>query len=322
MSNDIAVQKISLPAELQETFNTDRTSTLIQSGGFPVLSIRGKAFRVKTGGEEHALSHRDTGEQVTSVELVMLDWQDHVSKIYYKTTYKPGDDSPPVCFSIDGKRPDPQSTEPQAQSCAVCPHAVWGSKITPQGNKTKACGDSRRLAVTFAGDMHNAALGGPMLLRVPAASLKDLSTFARGMMAKGFNASTVVVRIGFDINADFPKLTFKAVRALREDELYIVAELRQSEQVSNIINSGHDGTTTPTPAPMPAARQPVVDTEFEEEPTVSAAPVLAKAAAPAAAPATAPKRAEPAPQEDIETASIEDGLSLDEALSVLDGSLN
>lgn len=103
-----------------------------------------------------------------------------------------------------------------------------------------------------------------MLLRVPAASLKDLTAFARGMVAKGFNASTIVVRIGFDISTSFPKLTFKAVRPLNEDELYTVAELIHSEQVATIMQSA--AVTPVMPVKPPAPRNVAVDTEFEVDP--------------------------------------------------------
>lgn len=265
MSNAITIAPKKLPAELAAVFGGDRTADLISSsGGFPVISIRGSKFRVKVAGEEKPLINAETGDPMPSLELVLLDWQKGLSKIYYRKSYQEGDDSAPDCWSIDGEKPDPAAENKQSPSCAACPHNVWGSKISEQGNKTKACSDSKRVAVTFASNLHNEELGGPMLLRVPAASLKDLTAFARGMVAKGFNASTIVVRIGFDISTSFPKLTFKAVRPLNEDELYTVAELIHSEQVATIMQSA--AVTPVMPVKPPAPRNVAVDTEFEVDP--------------------------------------------------------
>lgn len=324
MSKELATPNANLPAALRAAFEQNHTSDLISSsGGFPVLSIRGKAFRVKVSGEESPLINAETGDPLPSLELVLLGWQKGLSKIYYQNAYQEGDDEPPACFSVDGVYPDPQAAKKQARSCAECPHNVWGSKISPQGNKTKACSDSKRLAVTFASNLHNEELGGPMLLRVPAASLKDLTTFARNMVAKGYNANTIVVRIGFDIQVSFPKLTFKAVRALREEELYTVAELIQSEQVATIMSSAPVEAAPAAPPPKP---QLVVDTEFDEEPVAPppvavakpapAKPAPAKAAKPAPAKAAAPK--EPEDTGVAEIHSLDDVLSKLEALDSLE----
>jgi len=315
MSNAITIAPNKLPADLAAVFGGDRTADLISSsGGFPVISIRGSKFRVKVSGEEKPLVNAETGDPMPSLELVLLDWQKGLSKIYYRKSYQEGDDSAPDCWSIDGEKPDPAAENKQSPSCASCPHNVWGSKITEQGNKTKACSDSKRVAVTFASNLHNEELGGPMLLRVPAASLKDLTAFARGMVAKGFNASTIVVRIGFDISTSFPKLTFKAVRPLNEEELYTVAELIHSEQVATIMQSAAVPAVMPVAKP-PAPRNVAVDTEFEVNPTP--APAVSVAATGKAKgeevedkPATKAKSAaKPVSKADAKKASGDDALA-------------
>jgi hypothetical protein len=311
--------KTQLPANLQGKFDGSADDLISGSAGFPVLSIRGSKWRVKLAGEEVPLTNAETGDPVPSLELVIIRAGKELSKNYYAKQYVEGDDSAPDCFSIDGVRPDPQAESPQCDTCAACPHNVWGSKITPQGNKTKACSDSKILAVNFTGALAEATsdddgLSGPMMLRVPAASLKDLTRFAKGMKQKGFVPQQISIRVGFDMDASYPKLTFKAVRPLEQHEVNVVGELYDSERVADIL---HAAPVVAEPAKKQPAKQPMrdaVDTEFEapqaREPAAVPTP---KAAAKKAEPKPAPK---PEPKVEPEVVEVE-GSNLDDDLDAI-----
>jgi hypothetical protein len=87
------------------------------------------------------------GQPLFSLDVVLLKANPQLSKLYYSKAYAEGDDGAPDCSSANGITPDSGVPNPQSASCAGCPQNVWGSKITPQGTKTKACADMRRLAV-------------------------------------------------------------------------------------------------------------------------------------------------------------------------------
>lgn len=282
---DLAEVKNQLPAELQDVFNAEDLAGDLYDGvqgGFGVISIRGSRFRISKGGEE-TLMVNDNDEPIPSLECILIKASRNVSKIYYAKSFEDGDAEAPDCWSVDGIKPDAGSTTPQAKLCASCPQNVWGSKITPAGKKTKACGDNRRTAVVPLGDIKNEKYDGPMMLRVPAASLADLALYGKGMASKGFPYNAIATRIGFDTSASFPKLTFKPIRALTQEELMQVAEVSVLPSVHAILDAPVEAAPATEPAPEP---EPAVSLDFEAEAEVTEAEVEAAAAKKAKAAAT------------------------------------
>lgn len=263
-------------------------------GGFPVISFRGRVWRIIVGGENTPVMD-GTGQPVPSIEVVLVKGNPKISKIFYKAAYIEGSDDPPDCFSNDGDFPDPSIPVPQCDNCAMCPQNVWGSKITPQGTKVKACSDSRRVAVVAGGEIAQGTNGiGPMLLRVPPASLELLRAFGDALNNRGIPYNDVITRIGFDLNASYPKLVFSPVRVLTEEEFVRVQKMVADERIGRILGglgiTEYTKPAAPAPAPVAAAPAPAPA-------PVAPAPV---AAAPAPAPAPARRRRaaaapEPAP---------------------------
>jgi hypothetical protein len=324
MSNIVSLEnRNTIPANLIDVFETDDMAddlTSGVSGGFSVVSIRGSKFRIKHGGDETLVTNAD-GDPVASLEVVMIKASPNLSHIYYEKSFEEGDAEAPDCFSIDGVRPHAESRNQQCDTCATCPNAVWGSKITPAGKKAKKCQDSRRMAVVPAGDVDNEVYGGPMLFRIPAASLGDLATFGKGLKAKGFPYNTIVARIGFDTNVSYPKLTFKAVRPLNDEELQKVADHITSGRANTILDSDAEFLAAPAPAKKPEPPKPEtsqsVDIEFEvEEPAPVAKKAEPKPAAKKAEPKPAAKKAEPKPEPVREASPLDN--DLDDILSDLD----
>jgi hypothetical protein len=234
-------------------------------GGFAVLSIKGSRFRVKYQGQEHPILD-DKGDPVGSIEAVIIKSNDVLTKQYYTSGFVEGSSEAPVCFSLDGKVPSPQSPQPQHTSCAVCPKNAFGSKINAEtGKKSKACQDNRKLAIVPLLDLKNELFGGPMLLRIPAAALKDLAMFGDTLKARGYPYNAVAVRIGFDISVSYPKPIFKAIRVLNDAEADQVLEWYQSDAVQKIL-ADFDADIAPTSA------EPPKDELFEQPPPAAAAP--------------------------------------------------
>lgn len=278
-----------IPAALQDVgFDADDLSAGV-TGSFAVISFRSSRWRIKFQGEEHNLLNAD-GDPVSSLELVLLKANPHITKNYYKEGYVDGATDAPDCFSLDGIKPDPTSPELQAESCARCPKNVFGSKITPAGKKAKACQDNRRMAVVPANDLRNDTFGGPMLLRVPAMSLPDLALMGKQLKNRGFPYNTVTVRVGFDMEASYPKLTFRPVRPLSEDEGVVVRELLSDVKLERVLAEAIEFDAPPAEDEAPPA-----DDLFEQPVAPAAKPAAALAAKPAAKPKPAPAAPAAAP---------------------------
>jgi hypothetical protein len=239
------------------------------SASFPILRIKGKVWSITRGSEEPVILMRPGNDGPrNSLDVVILAASQYVSKVWYEHGFEEGATAPPDCFSANGIVPDPSSTKKQCDTCAACPQGKWGSRITPQGKKAKACADSKRLAVAPLGDIRNEAFGGPMLLRVPAASLAALAQYGDGMSARGYEYYTIGTKIAFEATEAFPKLAFEPIRPLKDDEAQSVLELRDSEIVRSILQEREDGAfdleaakpvdkVTPKVTPLPSKPSPV-----------------------------------------------------------------
>jgi hypothetical protein len=220
--------------------------------------------------------------------LVILKASAHIAKIFYEHGYVEGSTAAPDCFSSNGVTPDAGAAKRQAASCAVCPKNAWGSRITPGGKQGKACSDSKRLAVVPLEDLRNEAFGGPLLLRVPAASLQDLAGFGQKMRALGYPYCSIGIRVAFDAQEAYPKFKFSAIRPLSEAEAQTVIELQQNPLVGRILAEGTEH------AAGPSAPQAALPSPFEQPPAALAAPAPQVVAPVAVAPAPVVPAAAPA----------------------------
>ena len=294
MSNDVAVfEKSNLPAHLAAMFpTTNDLSANVSAGGFAHLSIKGKVWTVARGKDDRQVIMNEDGDPRSSIEVVILKANPSISKVFYIGGYVEGSDDKPACYSNDGVAPAADAAEPQSKKCAICPHNQWGSKITENGSKLKACSDSRRLAVAPAGDLKD-----PMLLRVPAASLKPLAEYGEMFTRKGVPYQAAVTKMRFDPEMASPKLLFKFERWLDADDAATVREVMESPVVTNIIGDGLGAMPEQTSAPeLPSPPKAVVKSVTKPAPKVEAEPVEEDEAPPVvkkAAPKAEAKAAKP-----------------------------
>lgn len=308
-------------------------------GGFAVMSIRGKAWRVKYQGEEHTLMRDDGDGAKTSIDVVLVRAAGPISKIFYKDSYEDGSNEKPDCWSTNGVTPDAAAPHKQSKTCATCKHNVFGSSRSGKG---KACQDSKRIAVVPAEDTSGEAWGGPMLLRIPPASLKELPALQNKLNAVGgIPYYAVVTRLSLDHATEYPRIIMKPVCPITDEaDANNIVNLRDDprtlrmleESVENATTADTDNRVTPEdvfiqPEGKPAAafgnaqaaakqQAAVPDHDPEtgeivgevavEAEVVEEKPAPAKAAKPAAK--AAPKQAapEPAPAEDDQSAIPED----------------
>lgn len=256
------------------------------TSGFPILSYKGKVWRIRKSGEE-TMHVDDDGNALPSIDVVLVQANPMPSKIFYAKQYEEGANDTPDCFSNDGLKPDVSVQNPVNPICVSCPNNVWGSRITPAGKKSRACSDARRMAIVFANDLNeNADDCMKLLLRVPPASLNPLKDYAEKVLApKGIPFFGIVTRIGFDVNAAHPQFTFKPARFLNDEEAESIVRLRGSADIQRILAEASE-------FPAAAAAQADVAPEQAGSAAAPAQPSTAKATTAAAG---ASKPAKPSP---------------------------
>lgn len=265
----VPLNKNQLPAHLRADAETARAvSKEFAAGvtaGFPIISYRGKVWRVRKSGDEVAYVDR-RGNPIPNIEVILVRSNPNPSKTYYKGKYAEGDNSPPDCWSSDGLKPDAGVREKQHNVCATCPRNAWGSRTTEAGKKGRECSDVRRMAVVFHSELvKKGADAHVFLLRVPPASLNPLKDYVEKSLAPANVAPyAVVTEVGFDVQAGHPKLTFRVAEDseenamfLSEDEYEIIKTLRDSDDVHRMLSEEPDyadaGTTGGDEGTAPAA---------------------------------------------------------------------
>lgn len=199
--------------------------TIAGSGGSTNrrLSIKGGVFRQIINGKEHTVSE----ERAMNVVLVNAA---PLSRMFYEGSYAEGVTATPLCWSSDTQVPDeavPQEQR-QASRCMDCKQNIKGSG---QGD-SRACRFSQRLAVQLEGEIEKREV---YQLSLPATSIfgsgekNKLPLQAYGRYLKDHNEPPigVVTEMRFDTASPTPKLVFKPVRRLEEDELAAALEMRE-----------------------------------------------------------------------------------------------
>ena len=270
----------ALPSYLSRFKVTDDLSRGVSQGGFPSLSIKGKEFAIVRGDDRSLITRRNEDgedEAVRSLVAVIVKANPGISKVWYEGKFVEGQDSKPACYSNDGIKPAADAAKPQCDTCQSCLRNQWGSRITEDGKKGKECADSRRLAVAALD-----AIADPMLLRVPATSLKALSEYNKLLAVRGVPYQAVVTRIGFEKGAAHPSLVFKPVGFLNDAQADEVFTLEASDLVNQIIGLAPVAAPAAPAIAAPKLKAVPVDTDEEDD-------------EPAPAPVAKPKKAKPAP---------------------------
>lgn len=231
MSQIANIEAGAVPAHIAAAFGAQSNDDLSLgvSIGYPIISYKGKTWQVVENGERQLVTVEGTEDPAPAINAIIVRANANLNKVYYPDGYEEGSTEKPTCHSNDSITPALDAATPQSKKCAICPHNQWGSKVTDNGARGKACSDSRRMAVVPEGDMSRA-----MLLRVPAASLKNLLAFSEQLTKRGVPYQALVTRIGFDHTVAYPHLTFKPTRWLDESEVETVKELYESDAVMAI----------------------------------------------------------------------------------------
>jgi len=198
-------------------------------GGGKRISIKGGVFRLIHDGKQiAAIDER-------YLDVVVVQAAEKISRTFYAGAWDPENPAPPDCWSADGDKPDSSAASPQSPTCATCPQNIKGSG---QG-ESRACRFNQRLAVVLANDIN----GDVLQLQLPATSIfgkaegdnHPLQSYARLLASQSISPEMVVTRMKFDTQKESPKLFFKPVRWLTDDEHGTAVEKGQSEDAKRAV---------------------------------------------------------------------------------------
>lgn len=265
MSNEVSLfQGGNIPAYLKNRDLDEITKSLAGGNTSKRISIRGGVFRMISGGKEIAIN------EDRSMNVVIVNAAPKVSRSYYAGSYDPDAEkaAAPTCWSADGATPDKDVFAPVHKNCADCPMNVKGSG---QGD-SRACRFQRRLAVVLEKDLS----GDVFQLALPATSLfgkgdnGKLPLNAYASFLAGFNVpiTAVVTELRFDTSAETPKLTFKAVRPLTEEEFNLSQQQGQTPAAKQAVTftvAKQDGVKQLESKPQEKAPEPKVEKKAEKK---------------------------------------------------------
>ena len=187
------------------------------------ISIREKTFRgLPTEG-------------LTNVPVVIVGVA-FVSRIYYKDAYSSEKVAKPTCWSSNTETPALDVPENQRESarCIDCTQNIRGS-----GRGTgRACRFVQRLALVLEDDLETV-----YQLQLPPTSIfgdavkggMPLRAYARYLEARETPFVALVTSMYFDAESDTPKLFFRPVRPLEEQELETVKGMMDHEDTTKAL---------------------------------------------------------------------------------------
>lgn len=273
MSNNvIPISQARAPAamrqRLQQGVATNRNFADGVRDAFPMLSIKGKVFRLRVDGVETPFIDQQTRQVIPALDVVLANASRLISKAYYIRGFvDDGDFLPPDCWSLDGVRPDPSVANKVSPTCANCPKNAFGSAPArnPEEGKRggKACSDARRIAVLMPSQLQKPDKD-PLvfLMRVPATSLKSLKAYAQMLERNGWEPAACVTRLSFDYNEAYPKLVFNFVDALTDQEYAQVVQIAESPSTASMLEAPDFDTGVPAnPTPNANLEQRVRQAE-------------------------------------------------------------
>lgn len=238
------------------------------------ISIKGGVFRLYSGGKEIA------SIEERYLDVVFVAAAPKIGRVFYAKAYD-GEVSAPDCWSADGKTPSIDAGNKQHSNCKDCPQNIAGSG---QGN-SRACRYQQRVVVVLANDME----GDILQLTLPAKSIfgdgegenRPLQAYIEwlSVQPEPIDPGLVVTRLKFDTKSESPKLFFKEMRWLTDDEYEIVSKKAESAEAKRAVAmTMPKAPTVAAPLAIAGKRPAVVEAEDEEE-TPAPAPKAKKAKA-------------------------------------------
>lgn len=272
--SELALFKTGLPSYLKNLQEDETTSSLAGGeAGQRKISIKGGVFREMLGNKEVRTS------EDRAMEVIIVKAAPNVYRTFFEGAYVEGQNASPTCWSSNNQTPDASvpADQKQASKCMDCPQNIKGSAAQGDG---RACRFHQRIAVLVGGETAKREV---YQVICPATSVfgdgekgkLPLQAYGRHLKAHNTPVAGVITEMRFDTSSPTPKLIFKPVRPITEDEYHDVEATRNGEEANEAVKltvappKPKDGAPAPVAKPAPKAEKPVekVAAEEVEEPT-------------------------------------------------------
>jgi hypothetical protein len=277
MTNVTLFNKANVPAFAKNREGVSSVAKALAGGNVDTskrISIKGGVFRLYSGGKEIA------SIEERYLDVVFVDAAPDIGRVFYAKSYD-GEVSAPDCWSANGKTPSIDAGNKQHSNCKDCPQNIAGSGA----NNSRACRFQQRVAVVLANDLE----GDILQLTVPAKSLfgdgegdnRPLQAYARwlGAQQDPIDPNMVVTRLKFDTKSESPKLFFKEMRWLNDEEYETIVKRSDSPEAKRAIAMTMPKAPTVAAPLAIAGKRPAVVEEAEEDEPPAPAPKAKKAKA-------------------------------------------
>ena len=190
------------------------------------------------------------GNEVPGNKLNVVIVASMHENLFYADRYDADNPAPPACYAFGETdktlAPHEEASERQADSCAVCPHNVFGS--ADQG-KGKACKNTRRLIMMTEDDLEDVAAAELAQLKISVTSVKNWSNYVNtlaGTMKRPPFAVVTEISVVPDSKTQF-KILFKAVGQITDSDVLQAIVDRRPAALDTMMQP------YPPPAPKPEA---------------------------------------------------------------------
>lgn len=286
--SELTLFKTGLPSYLKNLQEDDTTNSLAGGeGGQRRISIKGGVFREMVGNKEVRTSEE------RAIGVIIVKAAASVHRTYFAGAYVEGQNASPTCWSSNNQTPDASvpADQKQAGKCMDCSQNIKGSASQGDG---RACRFSQRIAVLIEGETAKREI---YQVICPATSVfgdgekgkLPLQAYGRHLKAHNTPVAGVITEMRFDTASPTPKLVFKPVRPITEDEYHDVDATRNSPEAEEaikltVVSKPKDSAApaaAPAPKPVPKAEKVVAEEVVEEPKKVEKKSTPAATSAPA-----------------------------------------
>ena len=193
--------------------DTDLARIMVEE--FSGLDVTFDRIRIPSSGSTMFEVPGEDGELDPVKEFSGVILYHHPLFAYYKSKYK-GGNNPPDCGSFDG-------VSGQGDPGGICKQCRLNQYGTGE-NDSKACKNRRRLFILREGEIF------PVLLSLPAASLKVFTKYLKWLVTQGSRANKVVTRFSLRKatnkgNLVFSQAQFSLDRKLTPEEQDVISKM-------------------------------------------------------------------------------------------------
>jgi hypothetical protein len=268
----------NMPTEYKDLLSQLEPETNLTGGDYSTnrrLSIRGGVFRQVLNGKE--VSELDA----RSIKAIVVK-SAPISRMYYATPYVEGETNPPTCWSPDTKTgrpsPDVASEGKQSETCFDCKQNIRGSG---QGD-SRACRFKQSIAILLADNLADKDEEDKWVIRssdvyqliLSATSVfgddkqkMSMQAYARHLNANRAPLASILTELRFDTDSSTPKLCFKPIRVLEQDELALAVKAQQDPDTLKLVTLTMKPKEEGLPSQLTSDKNTIAPSLFQKETT-------------------------------------------------------